>query len=93
VANGYLAVALGNLCENAQVRQKVRTRLGASGPSSGLPVLIRTVEEFILYHQNVDGILRKDADTSMAGDEGGDVWANHTERLQCVVRRLKGYSD
>ncbi|OJD38872.1 wings apart-like protein [Diplodia corticola] len=79
VAYGYLAVLLGNLCQNWAVREKVRARL----PHQRLDVLIHAVEEFIFVHQKVD----KEA---FDGEEGREVWANYTARLQGVIDRLQG---
>ncbi|KAL0262256.1 hypothetical protein SLS55_003695 [Diplodia seriata] len=79
VAYGYLAVLLGNLCQTWVVREKVRARL----PGQRLDVLIHAVEEFIFVHQKVD----KEA---FDGEEGREVWANYTARLQGVIDRLQG---
>ncbi|KAF4543553.1 Wings apart-like protein [Lasiodiplodia theobromae] len=79
VAYGYLAVLLGNLCQTWAVREKVRARL----PQQRLDVLIHAVEEFIFVHQKVD---KEEFD----GEEGREVWANYTARLQGVIYRLQG---
>lgn len=79
VAYGYLAVLLGNLCQTWAVREKVRAKL----PQQRLDVLIHAVEEFIFVHQKVD----KEA---FDGEEGREVWANYTARLQGVIDRLQG---
>ncbi|KAH7051270.1 wings apart-like protein regulation of heterochromatin-domain-containing protein [Macrophomina phaseolina] len=79
VAYGYLAVLLGNLCQTWAVREKIRAKL----PQQRLDVLIRAVEEFIFVHQRVD----KEA---LGGEEGREVWANYTARLQGVIDRLEG---
>lgn len=79
VAYGYLAVLLGNLCQTWAVREKVRVKL----PQQRLDVLIHAVQEFISVHQKVD----KEAFDS---EEGREVWANYTARLQGVINRLQG---
>lgn len=79
VAYGYLAALLGNLCQTWAVREKIRAKL----PQQRLDVLIRAVEEFIFVHQRVD----KEAFDS---EEGREVWANYTARLQGVIDRLQG---
>ncbi|OCK81279.1 hypothetical protein K432DRAFT_326672 [Lepidopterella palustris CBS 459.81] len=78
VAYGYLTVLLGNLCQNDQIRHKVRNML----PEKRLDILLNAVQEFIQYHQKVD----KEA---FEGDEGQETSANYTERLQAVVDRLR----
>lgn len=78
VAYGYLAVLLGNLCQNDKVRRTVESKL----PDKSLEPLIDAVEEFILFNQKVD----KEA---FEGEEGNEVFTQFTERLKAVVQRLK----
>ncbi|KAK3080724.1 hypothetical protein LTS18_013761 [Coniosporium uncinatum] len=79
VAHGYLAVLLGNLCQNDEVRREVRRQL----PGQRLDGLVEAVEEFILYHRKVD------MEGSFEGEEGKDMWICWTERLGGVVGRLR----
>lgn len=78
VAYGYLAVLLGNLCQNDKVCREVESKI----PDRCLDPLIDAVEEFILFNQKVD----KEA---FEGDEGHEVFTQFTERLKSVVERLR----
>lgn len=78
VAFGYLAVLLGNLCQNGKVRAEVCNRL----PNSRLDSLTTAIQEFIWYNERVDRDLYE-------GGEGQDIWSSYTARLQAVVDRLK----
>jgi len=78
VAYGYLAVLLGNVCQNDKVRKLVEDML----PSGRLDPLIEAVEEFIRFNQKVD----KEA---FDGDEGNEVFVQFTDRLKTVVERLR----
>jgi hypothetical protein len=78
VAYGYLAVLLGNVCQNDKVRKLVEDKL----PSGRLDHLIEAVEEFIRFNQKVD----KEA---FEGDEGNEVFVQFTDRLKTVVARLR----
>ncbi|KAK7539065.1 wings apart-like protein regulation of heterochromatin-domain-containing protein, partial [Phyllosticta citricarpa] len=80
VAYGYLTVLLGNLCQNAAIREKVRAKL----PNQRFDVHIRAIHQFRVFHQKVDG-------EAFEGDEGTEVWTTFTERLQGVIDRLKSY--
>ncbi|KAK6432390.1 hypothetical protein LTR95_011441 [Oleoguttula sp. CCFEE 5521] len=80
VALGYLAVMLANLCQDADVRAVIAQAL----PGGTLAVLIGAIEEFVLYHEKVDGL-------NFEGAEGQEVWSVFTGRLQEVLGRLKGY--
>lgn len=82
VAYGLVAVLLGNLCQNSRIMSKVRGQL----PGQSLTVLVKAVEEFILYNQKVDKEIRD-------GEEGDESWANFTERLQAVVLRMESAED
>ncbi|KAF2142911.1 uncharacterized protein K452DRAFT_286542 [Aplosporella prunicola CBS 121167] len=79
VAYGYLAVLLGNMCLNDSMREKIRSQL----PNKRMDILVRAVEQFIFVHQKVDRESLQD------GEEGRELWANFTARLQAVVQRLK----
>ncbi len=82
MAYGYLAVLLGNLCLDGQVKQHVRSRL----PGATLRPLSMAVSEFLHYHRKVDDQLQ-----SSQGGEGGQGGADgFTERLQAVVDALDG---
>ncbi|GAB7347969.1 hypothetical protein MBLNU459_g5472t1 [Dothideomycetes sp. NU459] len=78
VAHGYLAVLLGNLCQDKTVRDTVRSIL----PGQRLEPLITAVEEFVQYHRKVDS-------QTFEGDESQDVWTRFTDRLTAVVARLR----
>ena len=76
VAYGYLAVLLGNLCDNARVREEIQSRL----PGGNLEILIGAIEEFIQFHTEVD----------LEGKVGETAGVStFTERLQKVVQRLR----
>lgn len=82
VAFGYLAVMLANICLDADARSFVAERL----PGEGLGMLVAAVEEFVSHHQKVDML-------SFEGEEGREVWGAFTERLRCVLGRLKTVAD
>ncbi|TKA28953.1 hypothetical protein B0A50_03364 [Salinomyces thailandicus] len=87
VAFGYLAVLLANLCIDARVRAVVDQSLAGTGNSEGkqgLAVLVAAVEEFVWFHQRVDGM-----GVFEAGEEGREVWGGFTERLRGVLGRLR----
>ncbi len=69
---------LANLSQNSQVRTKIRSML----PKKNLDVLVRAIDEFILYHQKVDREI-------FEGEEGEQLSEGFTQRLQVVVDRLK----
>ena len=81
VATGYLAVLLGNLCEDDAVRRAARARL----PGGRLDVLVQAVDEFIRYNEKVD----RDTRAQFDGAEGLETWVTFTRRLQAVVDRLR----
>jgi hypothetical protein len=81
VAIGYLTVLLGNLSLNNRVRACIRTRL----PGQNIGFLLDAVVEFIHYNEKVDRELRDQFD----GDEGRETWANFTQRLRGVVKRIR----
>ncbi|KJX99157.1 hypothetical protein TI39_contig371g00009 [Zymoseptoria brevis] len=88
VAFGYLSVVLANFCLDPQVRAVV-----AGGLKAGkLGGLVDAVEEFVRYHQRVDGM---SALTQGVGEEEeeeggvGDVWGVFTERLRGVATGLR----
>ncbi|KAI9837589.1 MAG: hypothetical protein M1819_007240 [Sarea resinae] len=78
VAFGYLAVLLGNLCQDSEATTRVRSAL----PSKSLKPLISAIEEFLEYHKKVD-----DEIYEVEGDS--DIHSGFTARLQSVVDRLK----
>jgi len=78
VAYGYLAVLLGNICQNDKIRKLVEDKL----PSGRLDPLIEAVEEFIRFNQKVDKEV-------FEGDEGNEVFVQFTDRLKAVVERLR----
>jgi len=78
VPYGYLAICLGNLCQNDQIRRKVQSKL----PGTNLASLVNAVDEFAKFYQIVD------RDT-FDGDEGNEVSSNYTARLQVVADRLR----
>lgn len=75
VAHGYLAVLLGHLCQNGQVRNHVRSKL----PIGSLSSLSMAVEEFIVHHKEAD-----------KGQESNENWIAFTHRLTLVAESLKG---
>ncbi|KAK4987462.1 hypothetical protein LTR50_004594 [Elasticomyces elasticus] len=79
VALGYLAVLLGNLCQNEGVRAFIRDRL----PDRKLGLLVSAVEEFIQFHQTVD------KHAAFEGEEGREVWSTFTDRLSAVVEKIR----
>lgn len=78
VSYGWLAVALGNLCQNAQVKAQVAEEL----PGKTINPLIETVEEFAQHYRKADREM-------FDGEEGDTVTANVTERLKAVAARLR----
>lgn len=74
VAYGYLAVLLCNLCASAPLRAHIQVRL----PNARLAVLGDAVDEFIAHHKVVD-----------TREQGTEVWAAFTERLQAVADALR----
>lgn len=76
VAYGYLAILLGNLSQNKQVKDHIRNQL----PGKSLMSLIAAIDEFVLHHQRTDQL----------GESAGDgAWAAFTERLRAVADVLK----
>ncbi len=78
VAFGYLSVLLGNICQNSTARMYTCSKL----PGGTLHTLIAAVEEFLQYHKKVDAELYD-------ADDGTDLQASFTDRLQSVLDRLK----
>lgn len=74
VAYGYLSVLLGNLCSSSALKSTIQSRL----PGGQLVVLVEAVDEFIAHHKVVDG-----------REQGTEVWAAFTDRLQTVSNSLK----
>ena len=77
VAYGYLAVLLGNLSQNNDIRMLITSKV-----PKGLEIICEAVEEFIQCHKEADS--HEDAD---------DVWAAFTDRLQLVAERLKSFKN
>lgn len=76
VAYGYLAILLGNLCQNRQAMEYVRDQL----PDKSLHSLIAAIDEFVLHHQRTD---------QMEEEVGDSAWIAFTERLRAVADALK----
>ena len=91
VALGYLAVVLANLCQDINARQVVRLAL----PGSRLAVLGDAVEEFVLFHQQVDGMAMGmgSESGSFEGEEGKAVWGGFTEKLVGVLERVRSMEE
>jgi hypothetical protein len=75
VAYGYLAVLLGNVCQNAELKRHVKSQL----PGKTLKSLIEGVDEFVLHNQRTDQL----------GESQDGAWAAFTERLRAVADALK----
>ena len=84
VAFGYLAVLLGTLCLNAQIRTRVSCHL----PGGSLWSLSDAVREFLSYHRKVDAQLGIGSERE-GGKEGEMGEKGLTERLEGMVRRLE----
>jgi hypothetical protein len=80
VPYGYLAILLGNLCQNEKIRKKVQRSLASEG--GGLGILVGAVDEFTRIHQIAD----RDC---FEGDEGREVYSRFTARLQGVAEALR----
>ena len=80
VAFGYLAVLLGDLCQEDHIRYKARAKL----PNCSLKPLLSAVEEFVAHHRVVDS--QQDEPVQP------DPQAEFTTRLQGVVVRLRAYA-
>lgn len=78
VAYGYLAVLLGNLCENEGVKHAVGARL----PDRNMRVLVEAIDEFVAYNKVADR-------SAYENEEGGKVWRVFTERLASVAEKLR----
>ncbi|KAI7301013.1 hypothetical protein KC315_g16891 [Hortaea werneckii] len=82
-----------------QRQQRLKWRKdGRAG--GGLEILVHAVEEFVVYHQRVDGMMMsggrrggrekvEDEEEVFAGQEGKEVWSAFTEKLRLVLERLK----
>lgn len=79
VAYGWLAVALGNLCQNDEVCRAVARRL----TGGSITPLVEAIEEFIVYNHQVD---RK----TYEEEQDDSVIEGFTQRLKSVVAKLKG---
>ena len=74
VALGYLAVLLGHLCRNWEVKRRIQSKL----PGCRLVPLAEAIDEFITYHKEVD-----------QREGASEVWAVFTSRLQVVADLVK----
>jgi len=84
VGFGYLAILLGNLCQDTEIRIATRNQL----PNKSLNILYESMEIFIAHHRKVDEL----KDESDIFYQLGEAHCAFTERLERVVRRLKeGY--
>ncbi|PWW80367.1 hypothetical protein C7212DRAFT_276204 [Tuber magnatum] len=84
VGFGYLAILLGNLCQDTEIRIAIRNQL----PNKSLNILYESMEVFIAHHRKVDEL----KDESDIFYQLGEAHCAFTERLERVVRRLKeGY--
>jgi len=97
VAFGYLAVLLGDLCQEDHIRYKMRARL----PNSSLKCVLTAVEEFIDHHRKVDAAMYGVPDDDAVDGEDdlpntaagrGPESAASTTRLQHVAVRLRAYA-
>ncbi|KAK4961127.1 hypothetical protein LTR10_001617 [Elasticomyces elasticus] len=77
VALGYLAVALANLCQSAETRAFISSRMP-------LATLVSAVGEFIMHHSKVDSHSQ-----DFAGAEGGEIWSSFTSKLREVLKKLE----
>jgi hypothetical protein len=82
VPYGYLAILLGNLCQNDRVRRKVQSKL----PGGNLALLVNAVDEFTKIHQIADRDM-------FDGDEGREVYSTFTARLQIVADKLRDVAE
>ena len=82
VAYGFLAVLLGNMCQNTKARDEVCACL----PGKTLAALVAAIDEFAQYNMKVDS-------QTFEGDEGREVWEHFTGRLMAVVARLQESED
>ena len=82
VAYGFLAVLLGNLCQNGMARSAIRACL----PRKSLQKLVAAIDEFAQYNRKVDS-------QTFDGEEGREVWEQFTRRLMTVVARLQEFED
>lgn len=80
VAYGFLAVLLGNLCQNPIAREEVR----ACMPEKKLQPLVDAIDEFAHYNQKVDS-------QAFENEEGRDVWQKFTGKLMAVAARIQQY--
>ena len=85
VAFGYLAVLLGDLCQEDHIRYKARAKL----PNSSLKSLLSAVEEFVAHHRVVDSQQATEGFEDVPMQPGSQ--AQFTTRLQDVVVRLRAY--
>jgi hypothetical protein len=89
VAFGYLAVLLGDLCQNKHIRYRALGRL----PNCSLKCLVGAMEEFIAHHRKVDkhvmfGLNENESENEVEEKIGESEF---TLRLQDVLARLRSY--
>jgi len=75
VAYGYLAIVLGNLCQNAVLRDHVRSQL----PGKSLDSLVAVIEEFASHSQKMEEL----------EDGSDDAWTAFTARVRAVADTLR----
>ncbi|KAL1302569.1 hypothetical protein AAFC00_002950 [Neodothiora populina] len=78
VAYGFLAVLLGNICQNDTARNEVR----AYFPDRKLQPLLLAIDEFADHNRKVDS-------QAQENDEGHEVWRDFTGRLMAIVSCLR----
>jgi len=78
VAFGYLSVLLGYLSLLPQLAERIQ----ALQPRKTLRPIVASIEEFIGHHKTVDMIA--------ADEEGYSPQTGLTERLEALVKKLKG---
>lgn len=79
---GYLSVLLSSLCINSRVRAQVRKRLHGQT----IEPLLKAVEEFLVYHQQVEDQLRP-----REGVEEGRP--GFVQRVVDMISRLRRAAD
>ena len=80
VAFGYLSILLGNLCQNAMVRNTVRSKM----PKATLEPLLSAIQEFVSHNQKVD-----EERSALLGGEDDNWHRGFTEMLEQVAIKLR----
>ncbi|TQB69159.1 hypothetical protein MPDQ_002207 [Monascus purpureus] len=78
VAVGYLSILLTILCLETDVRYNVRRALNGKG----LPTILSTVDEFLVYHQKVD-------QDSPSLERRGETMATFMIRLRDIIAKVR----